>query len=198
MKPSVHLITYPVNWNGDALVAFLPAVVRLQNPHHDEGQATIPQEIRDELGPLPNTDRCDHAAQSFSPSNSLMKPVSSRGKAFLAYKRRGGAKRSPMPDFYVGAHAVIGRMELLTRDDARYRTYFPGLEIVAPRRSPSARVAHRAVCKHTGGTGPTQPRVGSGRGRRLAPSQGGGRGPRSRSRGTGDAFSRRPRYPHVQ
>ena len=50
------------------------------------------------------------------------------GKAFLAYKRRGGARRSPMPDFYVGAHAVIGRMELLTRDDVRYRTYFPRLE----------------------------------------------------------------------
>ncbi len=54
------------------------------------------------------------------------------GKAFLAYKRRGGAKRSPMPDFYVGAHAVVGRMDLLTRDAARYRTYFPALTIVAP------------------------------------------------------------------
>jgi predicted nucleic acid-binding protein len=54
------------------------------------------------------------------------------GKAFLAYRRRGGAKRSPMPDFYVGAHAVVGRMELLTRDAARYRTYFPALKIIAP------------------------------------------------------------------
>ena len=57
------------------------------------------------------------------------------GKAFLSYKRRGGEKRSPMPDFYVGAHAVVGRMELLTRDAARYRTYFPGLRLVAPKRS---------------------------------------------------------------
>ena len=55
------------------------------------------------------------------------------GKAFLAYKRRGGAKRSPMPDFYVGAHAVLGRMALLTRDAARYRTYFPALKIIAPK-----------------------------------------------------------------
>lgn len=54
------------------------------------------------------------------------------GKAFLAYRRRGGQKRAPMPDFYVGAHAVIGRMKLLTRDAARYRTYFPRLELVAP------------------------------------------------------------------
>jgi predicted nucleic acid-binding protein len=54
------------------------------------------------------------------------------GKAFRAYKRRGGLKRSPMPDFYVGAHAVIGGMSLLTRDPARYRKYFPALTIVAP------------------------------------------------------------------
>jgi len=54
------------------------------------------------------------------------------GKAFLAYRQRGGTKRSPMPDFYVGAHAVVGRMALLTRDAARYRTYFPALNIIAP------------------------------------------------------------------
>jgi predicted nucleic acid-binding protein len=54
------------------------------------------------------------------------------GKAFLAYRKRGGTKRSPMPDFYVGAHAVVGRMRLLTRDAARYRTYFPGLTLIAP------------------------------------------------------------------
>jgi predicted nucleic acid-binding protein len=54
------------------------------------------------------------------------------GKAFLVYKKRGGAKRSPMPDFYVGAHAVVGRMDLLTRDAVRYRTYFPRLKIIAP------------------------------------------------------------------
>lgn len=54
------------------------------------------------------------------------------GKAFLAYRKRGGTKRSPMPDFYVGAHALVGRMTLLTRDAARYRTYFPALNIIAP------------------------------------------------------------------
>jgi predicted nucleic acid-binding protein len=48
------------------------------------------------------------------------------GKAFLAYRRRGGAKRSPTPDFYVGAHAAVSGMALLTRDAARYRTTFPG------------------------------------------------------------------------
>ena len=54
------------------------------------------------------------------------------GKAFLAYKKRSGSKRSPMPDFYVGAHALVARMDLLTRDAARYRTYFPALTIIAP------------------------------------------------------------------
>ena len=57
------------------------------------------------------------------------------GKAFLQYKKRGGSRRAPMPDFYVGAHAVVERMALLTRDEARYRTYFPGLKIVGPRRA---------------------------------------------------------------
>jgi predicted nucleic acid-binding protein len=54
------------------------------------------------------------------------------GKAFLAYRKRGGTKRSPMPDFYVGAHALVGQMTLLTRDAARYRSYFPALRLHAP------------------------------------------------------------------
>jgi len=54
------------------------------------------------------------------------------GKCFLQYRRRGGAKQSPLPDFYIGAHAAVARMTLLTRDGGRYRTYFPTLDIVAP------------------------------------------------------------------
>jgi len=54
------------------------------------------------------------------------------GKAFLAYRKRGGQRRSPLPDFYIGAHAAVCRYRLLTRDAARYRTYFPSLELVAP------------------------------------------------------------------
>ncbi len=54
------------------------------------------------------------------------------GKAFLAYRKRGGQRRSPLPDFYIGAHAAVRRYRLLTRDAARYRTYFPSLELVAP------------------------------------------------------------------
>ena len=54
------------------------------------------------------------------------------GKAFLAYRRRGGQKRSPLPDFYIGAHAAVRRYRLLTRDTARYRTYFPTIGLTAP------------------------------------------------------------------
>jgi hypothetical protein len=54
------------------------------------------------------------------------------GKAFLDYRRRGGTRTSPMPDFYIGAHAVVRRYRLLTRDAARYRTYFPTVELIAP------------------------------------------------------------------
>lgn len=54
------------------------------------------------------------------------------GKAFLAYRRRGGERRSPLPDFYIGAHAAVRGYRLLTRDALRYRTYFPSVELIAP------------------------------------------------------------------
>jgi predicted nucleic acid-binding protein len=54
------------------------------------------------------------------------------GKAFLAYRRRSGAKTSPLPDFYVGAHAAIRGYSVLTRDVSRYRTYFPRLSLISP------------------------------------------------------------------
>ena len=58
------------------------------------------------------------------------------GKAFVRYRRGGGDKRSPMPDFYIGAHAAIAGYRLLTRGVRRYRTYFPTIEIIAPPSSP--------------------------------------------------------------
>jgi predicted nucleic acid-binding protein len=54
------------------------------------------------------------------------------GKCFLTYRRRGGSRASPLPDFYIGAHALVAGMALLTRDPARYRTYFPKLRLIAP------------------------------------------------------------------
>jgi len=54
------------------------------------------------------------------------------GKAFLAYRRRLGTKTSPLPDFYIGAHAAIRGYRVLTRDVSRYRSYFPKLALIAP------------------------------------------------------------------
>lgn len=54
------------------------------------------------------------------------------GRCFVKYRRAGGRRRSPLPDFYIGAHAVTAGLTLLTRDARRYRSYFPTLRIVAP------------------------------------------------------------------
>ncbi len=54
------------------------------------------------------------------------------GKCFLRYRREGGTKRSPLPDFYIGAHAAVAGYRLLTRNASRYRTYFPKVELIAP------------------------------------------------------------------
>ena len=53
-------------------------------------------------------------------------------QAFLKYRRGGGAKTSPLPDFYIGAHAEIEKWTLVTRDAARYRTYFPNVALITP------------------------------------------------------------------
>ena len=56
------------------------------------------------------------------------------GKCFKTYRRRGGTRRSSLPDFYIGAHAAVAGMRLLTRDANRYRTYFPHLVLLSPDR----------------------------------------------------------------
>ena len=54
------------------------------------------------------------------------------GHAYLKYRRRRGVRRSPMPDFYIGAHAAVAGFTLLTRDPKRYRTYFPTVTLISP------------------------------------------------------------------
>jgi len=58
------------------------------------------------------------------------------GKAFLRYRQRGGKRTSPLPDFYIGAHAAVAGFRILTRDARRYRRYFPTVDLIAPRRTP--------------------------------------------------------------
>ena len=54
------------------------------------------------------------------------------GKAFLNYRKSSGKKRSPLPDFYIGAHAAILDIALITRDVSKYRTYFPTVKLISP------------------------------------------------------------------
>ena len=53
-------------------------------------------------------------------------------QAFVKYRRAGGVRNSPLPDFYIGAHAELEGLTFVTRDPARYRTCFPGIILVAP------------------------------------------------------------------
>jgi len=54
------------------------------------------------------------------------------GKCYLRYRKSGGTRRSPLPDFFIGAHAAVRGMDLLTRDVGRYRAYFPKLSLITP------------------------------------------------------------------
>jgi len=53
-------------------------------------------------------------------------------RAFAAYRKRGGQRATVLPDFFIGAHAQVAKLVLLTRDATRYRTYFPGVRLIAP------------------------------------------------------------------
>jgi hypothetical protein len=55
-------------------------------------------------------------------------------RAYARYRRAGGRRASPLPDFYIGAHAAVAGLTLMTRDAARYRSYFPSMRLLAPSR----------------------------------------------------------------
>jgi hypothetical protein len=61
------------------------------------------------------------------------------GHAFVRYRAGGGARTGVLPDFFIGAHAAVGGLTLLTRDPRRYRTYFPTVALVSPDSHPRAR-----------------------------------------------------------
>ena len=54
------------------------------------------------------------------------------GKAYLKYKKRKGTKRTPLPDFFIGAQAAVQYLDLITRDISRYQSYFPTVKLISP------------------------------------------------------------------
>ena len=55
------------------------------------------------------------------------------GKVFLQYRKNKGTKKLPLPDFFIGAHATVSQLELITRDSAKYNTYYPQLKLIDPK-----------------------------------------------------------------
>lgn len=86
------------------------------------------------LVPGPNIDALDALLDVYETLRSpLPWPCASlSAAAFALYRRRGGSKQKPIPDFYIGAHAAVANLSVLTRDPAPYRAYFPRLVVFAP------------------------------------------------------------------
>lgn len=112
------------SWSGTALATAL-----------DEGSVAINPIIYAEVSV--GFDRIEALEEALPTTHFVRDPLPYSagfvaGKAFIAYRRRGGSKPTPLPDFYIGAHAALAGYRLLTRDARRYRTYFPRLPLVAP------------------------------------------------------------------
>ncbi|MER5606680.1 type II toxin-antitoxin system VapC family toxin [Micromonospora tulbaghiae] len=112
------------DWSGDALAASRDAGLLVINP-------IVYAEVSVRFARVEDLDDALPAADFLR--EELPYPAGFlAGKAYARYRSRGGAKRSPIADFYIGAHAAVCRYRLLTRDSSRYRSYFPGLTLIAP------------------------------------------------------------------
>ena len=112
------------DWASDTLAKFAEHAVLVVNPIIF-AEVSVRFETIEELDEALPTDRFQREALPWEAGFLA-------GKSYLAYRKRGGERRSPLPDFYIGAHAAVRAMPLLTRDAARYRTYFPRLPIITP------------------------------------------------------------------
>lgn len=82
-------------------------------------------------------DRIEDLEESLPPTHFVRQPLPwsagfLAGKAFVEYRRNGGTRPTPLPDFYIGAHAAVAGHRLLTRDPSRYATYFPSVRVESP------------------------------------------------------------------
>jgi predicted nucleic acid-binding protein len=111
-------------WSGDALASAADSTVLVINPIV-YGEVSVRfsriEELDDVLAPQ------DFARHPLPWSAAFL-----AGKCYLDYRRQGGTRRSPLPDFYIGAHAAVAGFRLLTRDARRYRKYFPRLPLLTP------------------------------------------------------------------
>lgn len=112
-------------WAGEALVEAL-----------EDGAVFVNQIVFAEVSPgFPTAEECEWAldVQGIERVPLPWPAAFLAGRAFVSYRRRGGQKLSPLPDFFIGAHAAADRLRLLTRDPSPYRTYFPTVELIAPK-----------------------------------------------------------------
>jgi predicted nucleic acid-binding protein len=82
-------------------------------------------------------ERIEQLEEAFAGCGLRMLPIPKEalflaGKAFLKYRRHRGNKASPLPDFFIGAHAAVEKLLLITRDVKRIKTYFPTVETISP------------------------------------------------------------------
>lgn len=111
-------------WSDEALITAL-----------DDGAVYINQIVYAEVSVgFPTVEECEWALEVQGIERMPMPWPAAflAGRAFVEYRRRGGAKRSPLPDFFIGAHAAVGRLRLLTQDPKPYRAYFPTVELICP------------------------------------------------------------------
>lgn len=110
-------------WSGDALSQAADTAVLVINP-------LIYAEVSVGYGRIEELEAA--LADGFRRDPLPWEAAFLAGKCFADYRRRGGDRRSPLPDFYIGAHAAVAGFRLLTRDVTRYRSYFPGVPLIHP------------------------------------------------------------------
>ena len=106
------------------------------SPVINSGEAAINPIIYSELAPgYASEQELDRYLVPLAHFTRLSLPYAAAfpaARAFAAYRQAGGSKTSPLPDFFIGAHAEVEGHTLLTRDPARYRKYFPGVKLICP------------------------------------------------------------------
>jgi predicted nucleic acid-binding protein len=123
----LDILTDDPKWRSWSEGEFLTAI--------ETDQAAVNPIIYAELGAAYRSEAELDRALSGWPVQRLALPYEAAfpaSQAFLRYRREGGQRRSPLPDFYIGAHAQAMDLALLTRDVARYRSYFPMVRLIAP------------------------------------------------------------------